>query len=92
MDTMSRAVAGGVKNWPSVLRRVGSSVALRVCLASSAIARGSDTRAFSVKRMSGAATLFVSSVRAVIDDLCEYSGSTEIVAYLKRYLAFNTAL
>jgi len=88
---MSRAVAGGVKNWPSVLRRVGSSAALRFCLASSAVAKGSDTPALPRETMSGAATRFVSAIRAITGDLCEYSGSTETGAYLKRYLVFNAA-
>ena len=44
MNAMSRAVAGGVKNWPCMLRRTGSSVALRLFLASSAVAMASGVR------------------------------------------------
>lgn len=86
---MRRAVAGGVKNWPTMRHRHGSSVTLNCCLAISAFVKGLASRIFSVTPITVWSCSPLSAANAATESRYECSDSTRTVAYLKSYLTFN---
>jgi hypothetical protein len=77
-DAMRRAVAGGVKNWPNIPRRCGSSSAFNCFLALSAFASGSAITALPAGPLARAAALSLPPVDAAQDNRDAYSDSTEM--------------
>ena len=90
VDAMSLAVAAGVKNCPSWLRRTRSSAALWSCLASSAIASGSGiSAAASFKGAVDVERRPCRPFRAFGYTLRGRSGFTGTLRYPKSSLPFN---